>query len=184
MNEYTYWTLLDVAIVAGSVCGTAATHGECMQFNRSQRFVGSRSERPLVESNRVGPATCTVSHQRGAPLAPNCRGPVADRCTGTAHHRHPMRRVRRYRAATPLTFSTVRKPPNPNIPIRIGSISVMSAGYSARLQPATASATLTTGNAIQFQAQAAPHTHPIAGRHPATNTDGPKASAWLISSCT
>ena len=36
-------------------------------------------------------------------------------------------------AATPLIFATVRSPPKPNIPIRIGSAPVMSVGDSARL---------------------------------------------------
>lgn len=40
--------------------------------------------------------------------------------------------VRHYLPATPLIFSTVRSPPKPSIPIRIGSISVMSAGANVR----------------------------------------------------
>lgn len=38
-----------------------------------------------------------------------------------------------YLAAAPLIFSMVRRPPKPSMPIRIGSISVMSAGASASL---------------------------------------------------
>ena len=80
-------------------------------------------------------------------------------------------KVASYLAATPLAFSQLRIPPSPSIPNSTGSISLMSADASSIGCPQTAMPNRAIGRPTQFQANAAPQTHPRAGRQPETNTE-------------
>ena len=71
-------------------------------------------------------------------------------------------------------FSYVLKPPNPNIPIRIGNIVDVSACGISTPNPAA------SGEIRKFTAKPRTQTHPVAGRHPAWN-QLPFASALLTS---